>query len=126
MAREEFQYAVLQVVPRVERGERFNVGVVVYCRRRKFLGALTALDRGKLAALDPGADAAEIERHLESLVQAASGSEHGGPNARLDAQDRFGWLVAPSSTVIQPGPTHTGLTEDPEATLARLFDELVA
>jgi hypothetical protein len=126
VAAEEFQYAVLQVVPRVERGERINAGVVVYCRRRAFLAARVALDPRRLAALDPSADAEEVARHLEALRAVAAGEPDAGPVARLDRADRFHWLTAPASTAIQPSPVHTGLTEDPGATLERLFSRLVA
>jgi hypothetical protein len=126
VAREEFQYAVLQVVPRVERGERINAGVVVFCRRRRFLSARVGLDRARLAALDDGCDGDEIERHLVTLAQVAAGDEAGGALARLPQSERFHWLAAPSSTVIQAGPVHTGLTDDPAATLEKLYTQLVA
>ena len=122
---EAFQYALLQVVPRVERGERINAGVVVYCRRHRFLEARVHLDGGRLAALDPDADAAGLRQHLEALAQVAAG-EGEDAVARLDQSERFHWLAAPSSTVVQPSPVHTGLTDDPAATLERLFAALVA
>jgi hypothetical protein len=125
-AREEFQYAVLQVVPRVERGERINAGVVVFCRRHGFLGARIALSRSRLAALDPGADFSEVERHLAMLASVAGGDPDAGAVASLEDPERFHWLVAPSSTIIQPSPVHTGLTEDPAATLDALFAKLVS
>lgn len=125
MAREVFQYALLQVVPRVERGERINAGVVVFSRRHRFLAARVGLDRERLAALDPQADADEVERHLQALARVAAGDEAAGPVAALAPSERFHWLVAPSSTVIQPSPVHTGLCEDPQATLDRLFETLV-
>ena len=126
MAREEFQYALLQVVPRVERGERFNAGVVVFCRRHRFLAAKVALDRARLAALDPRADADELERHLAMLGRVAAGEDGAGAVAALPQSERFHWLAAPSSTVIQPTAVHTGLTDDPAATLEKLFADLVA
>ena len=122
---EGFQYAVLRVVPRVERGERLNVGVVLYCRRLGFLAAKARLDPERLRALDPECDGAAIAAALDALVAVAAG-EGADPLARLDPSDRFGWLAAPSSTVIQPSPVHTGLTEDPAADLERLFAKLVA
>jgi hypothetical protein len=121
-----FQYAVLRVVPRVERGECFNAGVVLFARARRFLAARVELDEACLAALAPGTDPAPIARHLDGLVRIAAADPAGGPLARLDPSERFHWLVAPSSTVVQPSPVHTGLCLDPEATLARLFAELVA
>ena len=125
-SREEFQYAVLQVVPRVERGERFNAGVVVFCRRHRFLAARVGLDRARLAALAPEADADELDGHLAMLARIAAGEEDAGAVARLPQSERFHWLAAPSSTVIQPSPVHTGLTEDPAQTLDRLFSDLVS
>jgi hypothetical protein len=124
--REEFQYALWRVVPNVERGECINAGVVLYCRRNRFLEARVALDRERLAALAPGADADAIERHLASLAQIAAGDDGAGPIAAMDLPDRFHWLVAPSSTIVQPSPVHTGLSGDPAATLEHLFATLVA
>jgi hypothetical protein len=126
VAREEFQYAVLQVVPRVERGERFNAGVVVFCRRHRFLAAKVGLDRARLAALAPDADADELDGHLAMLARVAAGEQDAGAVARLEQSERFHWLAAPSSTVIQPSPVHTGLTEDPARTLEHLYAEVVA
>ena len=125
-APEQFAYAVLRVVPHVERGERFNAGVVLFCRRRRFLAARVSLDEGRLAALAPGADAAEVGAHLDALARIAAGDPEGGALAAHEPSDRFGWLVAPSSTIIQPSPVHTGICSDPQAQLDRLFDELVA
>jgi Protein of unknown function (DUF3037) len=126
MGQEDFAYAVLRVVPRVERGERLNAGVVLFCRRRGFLAARVALDERRLAALAPDADADAVRGHLEALARIAAGDPAGGSVAALPPSERFGWLVAPSSTVIQPSPVHTGLCEDPAAMLDRLFAELVA
>lgn len=125
MAREAFQYAVLQVVPRVERGERINAGVVLFSRRHGFLAARIRLDPARLAALDPEADAGEVERHLEALAGIAAGDPAAGPVAALSQSERFAWLAAPASTIIQPSPVHTGICEDPQATLDRLFRLLV-
>lgn len=124
-AHSPFSYAVLRVVPRVERGERFNAGVVLFCRQRDFLGARVGLDERRLAALAPGVSGGEVRGHLEALVRVAAGSRDGGALAKLPPSERFGWLVAPSSTIIQPSEVHTGLTSDPEATLDALFAELV-
>ena len=123
--RSPFSYAILRVVPRIERGERFNAGVVLFCRQRDFLGAKVGLDERRLAALAPDVSAEEVEGYLEALVRVAAGSSEGGAVAALPASERFGWLVAPSSTVIQPSDVHTGLTDDPVATLDALFRELV-
>ncbi|CAA9469230.1 MAG: hypothetical protein AVDCRST_MAG38-1143 [uncultured Solirubrobacteraceae bacterium] len=123
--RSQFQYAMIRVVPRVERGECFNAGVVLYCRPRRFLAARVALDERRLAALAPGADTEMLRAHLDGLVAVAAGAPDGGPVAALDQSDRFHWLVAPSSTVLQASPVHTGLCEDPAAMLERLFGALV-
>ena len=123
---EQFAYAVLRVVPHVERGEQFNAGVVLFCRRRGFLGARVDLDERRLAALGPDLDADSVRARLEALARIAEGSAAGGALAALEPSERFGWLVAPSSTVIQPSAVHTGVCDDPQTMLDRLFAELVA
>jgi hypothetical protein len=123
---DEFQYALLRVVPRLERGEAINAGVVLFCRRRGFLAARVRLDRDRLAALDANADADAIERHLDALARIASGADDAGPVARMPQSERFSWLVAPTSTIVQPSAVHTGFCDDPEFRLERLFAELVA
>jgi hypothetical protein len=120
-----FQYALLRVVPRLERGEAINAGVVLFARTRKFLAARVKLDAERLQAIAPEADAAAIEKHLDARARIAAGDPDAGPIAALDQSERFNWLVAPSSTVIQPSAVHTGLGPDPEATLERLFERLV-
>lgn len=125
--RSAFSYAILRVVPRIERGERINVGVVLFARQHGgFLGMRAELDEGRLAALAPGVDADAVRPHLDALCAVAAGDPAGGPLARLEPSERFGWLVAPSSTVLQPSEVHTGMTADPAATLDRLFAELVS
>lgn len=121
-----FQYAIWRVVPSVERGEALNVGVVVFCRRRRFLEARVDLDEDRLRALFPALDVAAVRRHLDGMVRVADGDPDGGAVARLDQSERFGWLTAASSTIVQPSPIHTGLCDDPEAVLDRLFRRLVA
>ena len=123
--RSPFQYAIVRVVPRVERGECVNAGVVLFCRPRGFLAARTALDEQRVRALDPDADLTVVRDHLEAFVRVAAGAPDAGPMARLEASERFHWLVAPSSTVLQCSPVHTGLTDDPEAELDRLVARLV-
>ena len=125
MASHPFQYAVVRVVPRVERGESLNAGVILLCRPKRFLAARVALDRSRLAALAPDVDPDAIQRHLEGIVRIARGDRDAGPIAALGQGERFHWLVAPSSTVIQPSEAHTGLTDDPAAELERLFAALV-
>jgi len=117
--RQAFEYAILRAVPRVERGESMNAGVIVYCRALDFLGSQVRLDRARLAALDPTADADAVTKALEAAADCAL---RGGD----DIGRRFRWLTAPRSTVVQPGPVHTGLTTDPAAELTRLFDVLVS
>jgi hypothetical protein len=124
-AREPFQYAAVRIVPRVERGELVNAGVVLFCRPLRFLGARTHLDDALLAALSPGCEPAEVRPHLDAVERIAAGDPAGGPIAALPASERFHWLVAPASTIVQPGPVHTGLTADPAGELERLFASLV-
>jgi hypothetical protein len=121
-----FQYAIWRIVPSVERGEALNVGVVVYCRRRRFLKARTLLDDARLHALSADLDVPAVRRHLEGMVRVADGDPTGGAVAQLDQSERFGWLTAASSTIVQPSPIHTGLCDDPDAVLERLFTRLVA
>jgi hypothetical protein len=121
-----FQYAVLRVVPRVERGEAINAGVVVYCRRRQFLDARVELDGELLEALAPGCDADDVRAQLETLVAVAEGRAEGGRVATMPQSERFHWLTAPSSTVVQPSAVHTGITDDPASELDRLFEQLVS
>ena len=124
-AGDPFQYAVVRVVPRVERGESINAGVILLCRPRRYLAARVALDHGRLRALAPDVDPATIEAHLGLIERVAAGDATAGPIAALGIGERFHFLVAPSSTVIQPSEVHTGLCEDPAVELDRLFDELV-
>ena len=124
--RNAFQYAIVRVLPRVERGESVNVGVVLLCRPMRFLGARIALDEKRLAAFAPDLDPATIRPHLEAIERIAAGDPLAGPIAKLGQAERFHWLVSPSSTIIQPSEVHTGLCGDPAAQLDRLFDELVA
>jgi Protein of unknown function (DUF3037) len=124
-ARAAFQYAILRVVPSVERGERVNVGVALLCPERRFLGVRVALDPERLSALAPEIDVDAVREALDALVAVADGDPTAGPLARLSSSERFGWLAAPSSTVIQPSAIHTGLSEDPARTLEHLFATLV-
>ena len=126
MSRRPFQYALLRVVPSVERGEALNAGVVVFARQHdRFLVARTLLDDARLHALAPGVDAAPIRERLRVLEQVAAGDPAAGPLAALPESERFHWIVAPSSTVVQASPVHTGLCEDPRELLDRLFATLV-
>ncbi|MYS09594.1 DUF3037 domain-containing protein [Streptomyces sp. SID6041] len=123
--RDVFEYALLRVVPRVERGECFNAGVVVYCRARSYVAARTHLDEAKLSVLDPAADVTGVRAALRAVEGVCLGGDAAGQAAGDDAGRRFRWLIAPRSTVVQPGPVHTGLTLDPEAEIERLLDLLV-
>jgi hypothetical protein len=120
-----FQYAIVRVVPRVERGECFNAGVILFCRPRRFLAAKTWLDEGRLRALAPDADAETLRAHLGAIEAIAAGDPQAGPIAQLPRHERFHWLVAPSSTMIQPSDVHTGLCDDPAAELEHLFQTMV-
>jgi hypothetical protein len=121
-----FQYAIWRVVPDVERGEAVNVGVVVFCRRRSFLAARVELDEGRLRALAPHLDLDAVRGHLDGLVRVAAGDPEAGAIAALPQSERFGWLTAASSTIVQPSAIHTGLSDDPDGLLDRLFTRLVA
>jgi hypothetical protein len=123
--RSQFQYAIVRVVPRVERGEYLNAGVIVLSRPQQFLGAKVGLDEARLRAIAPDADPATILPHLAAIERIAAGDPSAGPIASLSPAERFHWLVAPSSTVIQPSEVHTGLSDDAAAELQHLFERLV-
>jgi hypothetical protein len=120
-----FDYAIVRVVPRVERGELINAGIIVSCPTRGFLGARIALDADRLRALSPSTDAAEIAAALAVIPLIAAGDPRGGPIAALPRGERFHWMVAPRSAVIQTSPVHTGLCDEPGAALDQLVDRLV-
>jgi hypothetical protein len=124
--RNQFQYAIVRVVPDIARGECLNAGVVLLCRPKRYLGALVGLDPARLAAIAPGVDAAAVQTHLDAIVRIANGDPDGGPIAQLGIAERFHWLVAPSSTIIQASEAHTGLCADPAVELNHLFESLVA
>lgn len=122
---EPFSYAVLRLVPDIERGEQVNVGVIVFSRPLDFLGARTALDDDRARALAPDLDLDAARRHLSAIERIAAGDPEAGPIAKLDTTARFHWLVAPASTIVQPSEVHTGLCDDPQACLDELFERLV-
>ena len=118
---EIFEYALIRVVPRIERGESVNAGVIVYSKTYKFLKTRIELNEARLNALDPSADIAAIKAALRAFERACSE----GPLAEQTLGERFRWLTAPRSAIVQPGPVHAGVTSDPAADLDRLFDTLV-
>lgn len=120
-----FEYALLRVVPRVERGEFVNAGVVLYCQEQRFLDAAFHVDPGRLRALDPRLDPESVRAHLEAARRVCAGGPEAGPIGVLPPVQRFGWLVAPRSTIVQPSPVHTGLAEDPREALDRLLRTMV-
>jgi hypothetical protein len=124
-ARPSFDYAVIRVVPRVEREEFVNAGVVLFCSERGWLGAAVELDPERVRALHPGADLVAIGAALATFPRIARGGEGSGPIGRLSTRERFHWLVAPRSTVVQVGPVHSGLCDDPAAALERLMAGMV-
>jgi hypothetical protein len=120
-----FEYAALRVVPRVERGESMNVGVILYCQARDFLGCGVHIDAARLHALDPNMDLDGVRAALAAVECTCEGGPHAGQAADEPIGRRFRWLTAPRSTVIQSGPVHAGLTADPAAELDRLLGALV-
>ena len=121
----QYQYAIIRLIPRVDRGERLNVGVILLCRPRRYLGAKTRLDAARLASFAPDLAASTVQPHLDAIESIARGELSGGPIAQLGIAERFHWLVAPASTIIQPSAVHTGLTDDPAGELEHLFASLV-
>jgi hypothetical protein len=124
-ARVAFDYALIRVVPRVEREEFVNVGAVVFCPTRRFLSAQVELDRARLLALGGHLDLDLIEQHLRSIPAICAGDPEAGPMARLPLSERFHWVVSPRSTVVQTSPVHSGIAEDPAAALDRLMATMV-
>jgi hypothetical protein len=122
---ESFDYAVLRVVPHVEREEFINAGVILYCARRDFLSARIGLDEKRLLALSPSADVQLINEHLAAIPRVCLGGAAGGPIGALPMRERWHWLVAPRSTILQVSPVHSGLCDEPEQTLERIFSEVV-
>jgi hypothetical protein len=124
-ARASYDYAILRVVPRVEREEFVNAGVILFCLERDFLGARVALPRERVVALFAAADLATIEEHLAVVPRICEGGPSAGPIGRLSRRERFHWLVAPRSTVVQVSPVHAGLCEDPARALDDVFETMV-
>jgi hypothetical protein len=118
---EVFEYALVRVVPRVERGEAINAGVIVYSQAYRYLCARIELDESRLLAVDPGVEMDAVRLALSAFEKACTE----GPLSSRPLGERFRWLTAPRSTIVQPGPVHSGLTADPETELSHLFDTLV-
>jgi|SRR5215475_2545861 len=120
-----YDYAIIRVVPRVEREEFINVGVIVSCPARRFLEARIELDEQRLLALDPTVDIESIRTHLATIPAICAGGEQAGPIGRLSQRERFHWLIAPRSSTIQTSPVHTGYCKNQTAVLEHLLDTMV-
>jgi hypothetical protein len=120
-----FDYAILRVVPRVERQEFINAGIVLFCREKRYLDARIHVDEARLRALWPAADLELIRQHLEAVPVICAGDPSGGPIARLSQSERFQWLIAPRSTILQPSPVHTGVLEATNGLIDRLARQLL-
>ena len=123
--RSSFDYAVIRVVPRVERGESINAGVILFCLEKDFLKAKIEVDEPRLRALWPEIDMDLVRRHLEAIPKICDGAPDAGPIGRLSLRERFHWLVAPRSTIIQISPVHAGLCDHPERAIEDLFQKAV-
>ncbi|HLZ60799.1 MAG TPA: DUF3037 domain-containing protein [Ktedonosporobacter sp.] len=120
-----YDYALIRVLSSVERGECINVGVILFCRTRRFLGAYTHIDAARLQAFAPSLDLDFLKRHIEIIPLICKGGKEGGPIGLLTQPERFHWLVSPRSTIIQCSPVHSGICSDPEAVLQHLFKTMV-
>jgi hypothetical protein len=125
-AGDPFAYAVLQLIPDIERGERVNVGVVLYCRQRDFLALRWKLPVARLEPFARSLDLDALASQMQTFEQIAAGRREAGALAQLPASERFHWLIAPASTMLVAGEAHTGISDEPRATLDRLFERLVA
>ena len=120
-----FEYAIIRIVPRVEREEFLNVGIILYCKDRKFLNTKYNINRVRLSALCAEVDCNELEEHLQSFEKISKGEKLAGPIAALDLASRFRWLTATRSTIIQTSKVHPGFCEDPQETMEKLYSQLV-
>ncbi|WP_338046140.1 DUF3037 domain-containing protein [Polyangium spumosum] len=125
MRKPSFEYAIVRVVPRVERGEQINAGVILHCAARDWLGARIELDEARLCAIAPDVDLEAVRRSLAAIPRICEGGPEAGPIGLLSRKERFSWLVATRSTMIQTSDTHVGLCDDPDVALERLLDKLV-
>lgn len=120
-----YDYALIQLVPSVERGECLNIGVILFCRTLDFLGARVHLNTTRTLALFPDLDLPAIQQQLDSIMLISQGSPEAGPLGKMSQSERFHWLVSPRSTVIQISPVHEGVCDDPEAALEHLLKTMV-
>ncbi len=120
-----FEYAVIRVVPKVEREEFINIGVIIYCGKMKFLKCRIELDESRLNALCCDIDVDELKQHIGSFQKICDGGDNGGPIGKLPIAERFRWLTATRSTILQTSKVHPGLSDDPQEMLDRLFSQLV-
>ena len=120
-----YDYSIIRVVPRVDRGEQVNVGIILSVADSEFLDARIELDEALLRSVDPTVDVAAVRAQLELILAICRGGAEAGPIGQLPARGRFRWLVSPRSTMVQPSPVHTGRTSDPAACLERLMDRVV-
>ena len=123
--RRAFDYAIVQVVPRVDRDERINAGVILFCPAAAFLGCRIALDQARLRALAPAVDLTAVAAQLDAIRAVCAGDPDAGPIARLSPSERYHWLTTPRSTIVQPSVAHAGLCDDPARALDRLFSSAV-
>jgi hypothetical protein len=120
-----FEYAVIRIVPKVEREEFCNVGIILYCKEQKFLQTMHTVNESRLRALDEKADIPEIQSYLQAFEKICKGEKDGGPIAQLDMPSRFRWLTAQRSTILQTSRVHPGFCSNPQQALIRLHDQLV-
>ncbi len=123
--RHAFEYAIIRIVPRVERGEFINAGVVLFCRTRRFLDAQIEFAHARIMALAPDLDLEVVEEQLGHISMVAAGGPTAGPIGLLPLQERFRWLAAPRSTIVQPSPVHCGMCADPATTLQQIMLQMV-
>ncbi len=120
-----YDYALIRLVPSVERGECLNIGVILFCRTLEYLGVRIYLDKVRSLALSPDLDLAAVQEQLDAIVRICEGDPEAGPLGKMSQSERFHWLVAPRSTIIQISPTHEGMCENPETALDHLLKTMV-
>ena len=120
-----YDYAIIRLVPAVERGECINVGIILFCRTRRFMAARIHIDEARIHAFAPNLDLKAVQTQLDHLLLVCSGQEGSGPIGQLSQSERFHWLVSPRSSIIQTSPVHSGLCQQPESALSSLLQKLV-